>query len=126
MLELTSHLDAANREESETRISGNILGSGVSVLVPDNLGASNNIRLIFKSGNLDLLFKLKNELLREKCSHLVDSGKAHVPVSCDLVRKVEDLRSFLSSIDDQATEENFATLEVCYNFLRQEISSELP
>ena len=128
----SSHIDRVNSDEAETLILGSILGSAVSVSVPENHIASKNIRLVFKSGNFDLIFKLKRELLQEKCEHLSNSGKGPVLVPYELVRKVEDLRSFMESVfpkfsvEDQATEENVATLEVCYNFLRQEISSELP
>jgi hypothetical protein len=108
-------------------ISTTVLGSTVSILISDlPSNDASKIRIVFQSNNADLLLQLKSELLQEKCSDVASSGKGLIPIPFELIRQLDDLRSLVDSIDDEASEENFCALEVCYSYLREHISTKLP
>ena len=108
----------------ESTISATIFGTDISVGL--SVATENRIRLNFQSRNRELLLALKTDLSTIKFCELSKSAKGHVAVPFVLIRRLDDLKCFLDSIGDEASEENCLALEQCHSYLREHISSKLP
>jgi hypothetical protein len=111
--------------QDEWTISATIFGTDISVGLLD-VTIEKTICLNFQSRNRELLLGLKTNLSTIKLSELSNSGKSHVAIPFALVRRLDDLKCFLDSIGNEASNENCQALEQCHKYLREHISSKLP
>ncbi len=104
-----------------------VFGSEVSITFSEKTDRENFIRLTFESLDKDLLSSLKQNLSTLKLKHLLsDPQKSNVKISFEIIQQLDDVKRFLESIGGETSEENFAALETCYKFTREQISSKLP
>ncbi len=116
----------SNKNEKWT-ILASVFAAEVSIVLNEKTDRENFVRLTFESPDKDLLSSLKQNLSSLKLNHLLsDTEKLNVQIPFEIIKQLDDVKRFLESLGREASEENFAALQTCYKFTREQISSKLP